>query len=58
MNTEHTKIFQPSEVTEALRKEYEAFAVTHDDFKAILANTTTHILVNKLDAQQDGSDQV
>jgi len=58
MNTEHTKFFQPAEVTEAVRKEYEAFAITEDEFQKILANTTTNIFVNKPDAKRDGSDQV
>lgn len=58
MNTEHTKFFQPAEVTEAVRKEYEAFAITEDEFQKILVNTTTNIFVNKPDAKRDGSGQV
>ena len=48
MNTDETKNFQPIEVTDALRKEYEALSLTQHQGQTILGNSTTHIVIKPL----------
>ena len=44
-NSENTKVYQPVEVTEGLKTEYEALRITEREAQAILANTTTRIFL-------------
>jgi len=45
MNIESSKTYQPSDVTEALRERYQEMSLTDDQARAILRNTTTHIIL-------------
>lgn len=44
-NSETAKVFQPVEVTDALKREYEALRLTDDQARAIVANATTRVFL-------------
>lgn len=57
MNIESSKTFPPSEATEAMRDMYLSLGLTDAEARAILANSTTHVVIkpDHLDAGPGGA---